>query len=183
MTGWQRIGFVVIAVAIGTAPASAQERDRPNALSITATVVSAAADAGDQAKSNEPAALYPGDEVHYRLVFTNVVDVPVRNIRFTDRIPAGLVYVPGSSRSDGDDVTTEYSIDGGRTYTATPMVDTIIDGQPARRPAAPSEYTHIRWIVDDLIQPQAQVTAEFRATLPDTSQPRTPSSSRTGRDR
>ncbi len=182
MNRWKHIGPMFVAVAFATTPAIAQEMNRPKALSITATVVTETETHTSGQPDNDPAALYPGAEVRYQLVFTNVVGVPVQNIEFTDRIPVGLVYVIGSTASDGDDVVIEYSIDGGSTYNETPIVEVTVDGERVLQPAPPDMYTHIRWHVKDVIQPRAHVTAEFRAQLPNSTQPTNSGSSRTGRD-
>ncbi len=178
MKRWQQIGLAIMTGVLAAAPVHAQDAVRPKALSITATIISAAESAQDADKS----ALHPGDAVRYELEFTNVVDVPVQNVAFTDRIPHGLVYVSGSSASDGRDVTIEYSIDGGATYHETPLIDTVVDGERVRRPAPPQSYTHIRWLVRDVIQPRAKVTAEFRARLPNRTPSKDSDSSPIGRD-
>jgi hypothetical protein len=74
--------------------------------------------------------------------------------------------VAASAGADRDDVSVEYSIDGGATYAATPMAETEVDGQRVLRPAPPETYTHIRWTLSGWLQPQAELTAEYRARLP-----------------
>jgi hypothetical protein len=63
-------------------------------------------------------------------------------------------------------VAIAYSIDGGVTYSAQPMIEQVVDGERVQRPAPAEMYTHIRWLVSGWVQPGAQVTAEFRAQLP-----------------
>ena len=103
--------------------------------------------------------------VRYRLLFTNITDVPVRNVVFDNPLPDGLAYVASSAGADVAEVVVEYSIDGGATYSAQPMVEQMVDGEPQMVPAPPEQYTHVRWTVPTWIEPGAQVTAEFRATL------------------
>ena len=50
------------------------------------------------------------------------------------------------------------------------MIEEIVDGMRVSKPAPPDRYTHIRWRVEGWVQPGAQVTAEFRAKLPEASQ-------------
>ncbi len=153
-------GLVVAAAGMRVA---AQQRE-PQALVITAVNLMA----GDErhrglADSN---ALLPGDVVEYRLVFTNLNATPVRSIELKDPIPSGLRYVIASAKTDRDDTLIEYSIDGGATFSAQPMIEVMVDGKPQQRPAPVQRYTHVRWTVQGWVQPGAQVTAEFRARLP-----------------
>ncbi len=158
-------------VSWGT-PVVAQENEGPRALVIEAENLMAG-DARHQALSErggDANAIYPGDVIHYRLVFTNITDVAVRRVEFNDPLPAGLRYMGESAAADRDDVVIDYSIDGGATFSIQPMIEEIIDGVQVRKPAPPDRYTHIRWRIDGWVQPGAQVTAEFRAKLPEASQ-------------
>jgi len=168
MRQWRLIGFAVAALTVlGTVAAHAQEAGQPQALVITAQNLMAG-DARHQAvaeRGGDSNALFAGDVVLYRLVFTNTTDVPVRHVEFKDPIPAALRYVDGSATADRDDVAVSYSIDGGRVYSAQPMIEATVDGKTVQRPAPPEMYTHIRWMVEGWVEPGAQVTAEFRAQL------------------
>lgn len=116
--------------------------------------------------------LIPGDEVRYRLRFTNTTQGPVKNILITNPIPAGLRFVPASAKADRDDVRVEYSIDTGRTFSAEPTIEVVEDGRPVRRPAPPELFTDVRWAVSGWVQPGREVIAEYRAryTRNDTTQ-------------
>lgn len=153
-------GLVVAAAGMRVA---AQQRE-PQALVITARNLMA----GDQRHQAlaDSSALLPGDVVEYRLVFTNLNATPVRSIELKDPIPSGLRYVIASAKTDRDDTLIEYSIDGGTTYSAQPMIEVMVDGKPQQRPAPAQRYTHVRWTVQGSVQPGAQVTAEFQARLP-----------------
>lgn len=153
------IGSAAMALAGLTAVATAQRAEPRQALVMTAHNLSA----GDARPSD---ALRAGDVVRYRLVFTNVTALPVRTVEFTDPVPAGLRYVAGSAGADRSDVTITFSIDGGVTYSPHPMVEEIVEGERVLKPAPLERYTHIRWRVRGSVEPGAQVTAEFRATLP-----------------
>jgi uncharacterized repeat protein (TIGR01451 family) len=161
--------LLALVIPAGAVPAAAQEAQQPQALVITAENLMAG-DAEHQEmaeRGGDANALLPGDVVRYQLVFTNIISDSVRNVEFTDPIPEGLQYVGGTARSDRDDVVIEFSIDGGQTYAAQPMREVVENGLRVMRPAPPQTYTHIRWRVGDWIQPGAQVTAEFRARLPE----------------
>lgn len=173
MRSWRKAWLLVATAAVswGT-PVVAQENEGPRALVIEAANLMAG-DARHQAlaeRGGDANALYPGDVIHYRLVFTNITDVAVRRIEFNDPLPRGLRYVGGSALVDRDDVVISYSIDGGQVYSAQPMIEDVVDGERVTRPAPPERYTHIRWRVEDWVQPGAQVTAEFRAKLTEAKQ-------------
>jgi uncharacterized repeat protein (TIGR01451 family) len=183
MNRWQRTGCTALALVLLTAPATAQQNGRPKALTITAVNVTAEEQSRDEVLANslDAAAVYPGDVVRYRLVFTNVTEVPVRNVEFTDAIPTGLIYRIDSSTSDTGPVVVEFSIDGGSSYHADPLVERVVNGNRIWEPAGAELYTHIRWRVQEWVQPGEQVAVEFRAALPDNSERHNASRS-TGRD-
>jgi uncharacterized repeat protein (TIGR01451 family) len=159
-----RVGLVAALVAGAPAMRVAAQQGEPEALVITARNLMA----GDQQHRAlaDSTALLPGDVVEYRLVFTNRNTAAVRDIELKDPIPAGLRYMLGSAKADRDDAVIEFSIDGGATYSAHPMVEVMVDGKPEQRPAPVQRYTHVRWTVQGWVQPGAQVAALFQARLP-----------------
>jgi uncharacterized repeat protein (TIGR01451 family) len=104
--------------------------------------------------------------VRYQLAFTNIRPDSVRKVQFNDRIPPGLRYVAGSAKADRPDVTIEFSIDTGRTYSARPEVEEVVNNERVRRPAEPERYTHVRWSAQGWVRSRASVIAEFKVQLP-----------------
>ena len=152
----------VFALAGGSA--AAQEEREPEALVVSATILTWG-DARPQtidAPDRDPNTVAPGDVVEYRLVFTNITGSPVSNIQFTDPLPEGMHYLPGTAGADRDDVDVEFSLDGGTSYSAQPMVEVVVDGRTEQRPASPEDYTDIRWTVHGDVQPNARVAAAFQ---------------------
>jgi len=152
------------AAAVATPNAVAQAgrggaRNTPSSLVVTAQNVTALA-----AGRANPGMAQPGDEIRYRLVFTNVTAGPVKNIHFVDPIPAGMLFVAGSASSDNR-VRAEYSIDGGRTYAAQPLIQVVEDGKQLQKPAPAEQYTHVRWTVVGALARGAQVAVEFRGRV------------------
>ncbi len=143
------------------APRSAAAQARaPQALVITAHNVTA-----DSASARENRALAkPGDVIRYTLVFTNVTAGAVKNIQFIDPIPQGTVYVLGSAAADHA-VRIEYSIDGGKSYAARPVIAVAQNGTTVEQPAPRERYTHVRWTVLGSLAPGAKVTAECRTQI------------------
>ena len=164
------------AIVLLSPSAFAQESEQPQALVITA-YNQMAGDANHQEMARQGGdanALIPGDVVLYRLTFTNITDVPVRNVEFKDPLPPDLRFVGGSATADREDVVITYSIDGGQIYVEQPMIEEVVDGERVVRPAPPEMYTHVRWLVSGWVQPGAQVTAEFKAQLPANEAPEEP---------
>ena len=142
-------------------PAAAQQ-GTPQAFTVTATNRTAA-QAPRGARSDDRAR--PGDVVRYRLTFTNVTRGAVRGVTLANPLAAGMRFVGGSAKADRGDARLEYSADGGRTFSAQPMEEVVVDGRRVQRPVPAERYTHVRWIVDGNVAPGATVVAEFDARV------------------
>lgn len=159
------VGDVAAQKANGSTPAAKQ------ALVIKAKNTMA----GDQrhraaaALGGDSTALLPGDEVNYSLHFTNPTAGPIRGVVFNNPVPAGLRYKAETASADRKDVTIDYSIDGGKTYSVKPLVEVEVDGARVKRPAPPDMYTHIRWTIQGPVPAGASVAAEFKAHLPESA--------------
>jgi uncharacterized repeat protein (TIGR01451 family) len=115
-----------------------------------------------EAKQGGSAAnVLPGDTVRYSLLFTNVSAGAVHGIVLDNPIPKGLQYQAGSAKADRGDVAVLFSIDGGSTYSASPMIDVDVDGKREQRPAPADRYTHVRWTVRGEVPRGAQIHAEY----------------------
>src|SRR5213592_4758748 len=150
--------LLTLAGLCATLPLAAQGRGS-SSLVVTAQNVTAAT----SGRANTSVA-QPGDEIRYRLVFTNVTAGPIKNIQFVDPIPSGMVYVLGSATSD-QRLRVEYSIDSGRTYAARPTISVVESGNAVQKPAPPARYTNVRWTVVGSLARGAQVTVEFHARV------------------
>src|SRR6266545_2536888 len=158
VTQMKGLVLATLAVLVG-APSGAAQRQGATPLVVTAQNVTA-----QTAGRADKAVAQPGDEIRYRLVFTNVTAGPVKNIQFVDPVPSGMVYVPGSATSD-QRVRAEYSIDSGRTYSARPTISVVEGGITVQKPAPPERYTHVRWTVVGSLARGAQVSVEFHARV------------------
>ena len=154
------LGFV----AATSSNAAAQAPVARQALAVTAQNRTAAAEASKGAARRDDRAR-PGDVLHYRLTFTNVAGKPVRGVALSNPIPSGLRLVAGTARASRADARAEYSIDGGKTFSAEPAETVVVDGREITRPASSDRYTHVRWTVGEWVAPDAVVTAEFDARL------------------
>jgi uncharacterized repeat protein (TIGR01451 family) len=163
MSTMKLLRMLVVGTVCGTLVAprgAAGQGQAPQALVITAHNVTA--EAAGVGKSNAVAT--PGDVIRYALVFTNVTAGPVKNIQFVDPIPQGMVYVLGSAAADHP-VRVEYSIDGGKSYSARPTIAVVQDGKSVEQPAPRERYTHVRWTVLGSLAAGAKVMAEFRTQI------------------
>ena len=141
----------------------------PDALVVTAQNMMA----GDErhqawvAKGGAASDVLPGDVIRYALRFTNTQEQAVQNVVFSNPVPQGLRYVLESATANVPNVAITFSIDGGKTYSAQPMIEVVENGERRNVPAPARMYTHVRWTVEGWVQPGGQVTAEFRAELPE----------------
>ena len=152
-------------------PALAQQADTTGPLVITVINRTAAAEA-EAGSTRADDTARPGDVLRYRLAFTNRTEGPVQGVILTNPIPRTIALVGGTVRSNGDDVQVEYSADDGRTWSAEPTEEVLVDGRRVRRPIPPERFTNVRWTVSGLVQPRATVTAEYdtRIRLADSAQ-------------
>ena len=151
-------GLLLLSAAFA---ASAQKTPRAQALTISAENLSAHA-----SRHTDSTKVLPGDTVRYHLLFTNVSAGAVHGIVVDNPIPAGLRYSAGSAKADRADVAVLFSIDGGKSYSAEPMVDVEVDGRHEQHAAPAEMYTHVRWAVRGDVAKGAQIRAEYDAQVP-----------------
>ena len=104
----------------------------------------------------------PGTEVIYTISYTNVGNKSADNIVITDPIPEHMLYTRGSAR--GTDTVITYSVDDGKTF-ASPNKLKVKNADGSVRPAQSSDYTHIRWALNEALKPEHTGQVEFRARL------------------
>ena len=163
---WGSLLLVAAVVAAGS-PAMAQQNQRPKALVLTArnTMAGDSVHQALAAEGRDSSLLLPGDVVGYELRFSNLLRDSVHVVVFYNPVPGGMSYVAQTATADRTDVLVEFSADSGRSFSAAPTIERIVDGRRVRVPAPPDSYTHIRWRVAGWVAPGAQVTAQFRARL------------------
>ena len=104
----------------------------------------------------------PGTEVIYTSTFRNIGKRPAGNIAIVNPVPANTTLVAGSTF--GDNAEVGYSVDGGKTWGAPDkLMVTGADGK--RRPAAISEFTHLRWTYRGELAPGKQGAVGFRVVV------------------
>lgn len=148
---------------VAAATAGAQSAGQPT-LEVKAENRTAQAAAARGARRADTT-VHAGDVLRYRLTFTNAAPRPIRNVALANPVPAGLQFVAGSAKASRADARAEYSLDGGKTWSAHPTEPVVVDGRQVERPVAPERFTAVRWVVDGAVAPAAVVTAEFEARL------------------
>jgi uncharacterized repeat protein (TIGR01451 family) len=110
--------------------------------------------------------MVPGDEVVYTVTFANKTGKPVDNMVVTNPVPKFTRYKDGSAAGDNSDIS--YSVDGGKTF-ATPDKLTVAgkdkSGKDSVRAAGGADYTHIRWVVKQVVAPGQSGSVRFRAII------------------
>lgn len=106
--------------------------------------------------------LSAGDEVYYTIRVHNPGKLEVTGIVVTKRLPFGVHYMRGSAVGPACEV--QFSIDGGTTFAVADRLGAGVDGK-SRRKVAPSEYTHVRWLLSRPLAAGATALLRFRATF------------------
>jgi uncharacterized repeat protein (TIGR01451 family) len=97
----------------------------------------------------------PRDILKYTVTARNG-NRPVKNLMLTQPIPKGTTYIKNSATVlRGAELL--FSIDGGKTYTARPMID--------KKDAPTSAYTNLRWKFNTLMAANAQVNAAYEVEV------------------
>ncbi len=77
----------------------------------------------------------------------------------TKRLPYGVHYLPGTATGPACEV--HFSADGGNTFAKPARSAGGSKQGPRKSPAV--EYTHVRWILLNPLQPGATALLRFRA--------------------
>lgn len=132
-------------------------------LKLTGSVVTKAADGQTKLTPVDKEAPKAGDEVEYDIAATNAGTTPAIKLMPVGKIPAGTAYVDGSAKAARAHV--EFSLDGGKTWSAVPMVTVKgPTGTPVVKKADPALYTAVRFATDGALAPHGtlQYTYEVR---------------------
>ncbi len=103
----------------------------------------------------------PGETVFYTITFSNVGAEAADNVVITNPIAEDLMYVDGSAFGPGTEIL--FSIDGGTTFAKADELTVVEDGEI--RDAKASDFTHVRWVMQNDLAAGAQGTARFAAIL------------------
>ncbi len=110
--------------------------------------------------------VYPSDMVEYTLNYRNEGDSPASGVDLVGPVPSGTVYLDKTA-SDIEGLETRFSIDGGKSFHAAPVMYEVVrkDGTVEMRAATPDMITHIRWSVDGFFNAGQEVTVSYRVQV------------------
>lgn len=88
-----------------------------------------------------------------------------KNYRVVGQIPAGTIFVAGSAKGD-DAPRVSYSIDGGKSFSAKPLIDEKQSDGTVKKVAAPaSMFTQLRFDWEKSLPSQSKLTAAYRVRV------------------
>lgn len=119
-------------------------------LKLSGAIVATAADGHTTLVPVEKAQPKTGDQIQYDIVASNAGTSPALKLVPVGKIPAGTVYVDGSAKAAR--AHAEFSLDGGKTWSAAPTVRVRQpDGSTVVKKADPALYTAVRFVTDGAI--------------------------------
>ena len=153
---------VILMTFVLTVAAQAQEQ---NQLDITTVVqkelVTVNAEGETETMLVAADTVTPGERVVYTITFRNIGEEPAENVVITNPINENLTYADGSAFGPG--TVIEFSVDGGATFGDAGSLSVTEDG--VTRAANATDYTHLRWTMQDDLAVGAQGVARFTGVL------------------
>jgi uncharacterized repeat protein (TIGR01451 family) len=106
----------------------------------------------------------PGEVLDWIMSSENNGTAPALNYKAVGHVPRGTEFVAGSAKADG--AAAIYSIDGGKSYSAQPMIEEKqADGSVKRVPAPTSMYTDIRYEWADPLAQGGKLSASYKVRV------------------
>lgn len=110
-------------------------------------------------------AVSSGEVVSWNIVSNNVGNGIAHDYKTVGQIAKGTSFVEGSAQAEGRALVT-YSIDGGKTFTATPMISEKQPDGTMKQVAAPvSMYTQVRYEWVDPLAAGGKLTASYQVRV------------------
>jgi uncharacterized repeat protein (TIGR01451 family) len=107
--------------------------------------------------------LKPGDDIEYDVVATNTGSSPALKFVPMARIPAGTAYVAGSAKAEH--AAPQFSIDNGKTWSATPTVAEKTPAGPVVKKADTALYTSVRFVQSGALAPGTRATYSYEVRV------------------
>ncbi len=106
-----------------------------------------------------------GETLDWTIKSENSGSAPAQDYKAMGRIPAGTTFVAGSAKVEGS-ARILYSLDGGKTYSATPMIEERQADGSIKKVAAPVNlYTNVRYEWADPLAPGGHVSASYKVRV------------------
>jgi len=114
----------------------------------------------------EKAALVKSGEIlDWTITSVNEGNAPANEYKAVGRIPAGTQFVAGSAKAEGQ-VAVTFSIDNGKSFSATPMVnERQADGSIKKVPAPVSMYQQVRYEWSAPLNEGDKLNASYKVRL------------------
>ena len=105
-----------------------------------------------------------GEILDWTITSENSGNAAALDYKAVGHIPQGTTYVADSAKADG--AKALYSIDGGKSYSAQPMIEVKqADGSIKRVPAPVSMYTEIRYEWADPLAQGGKLSASYKVRV------------------
>jgi len=105
-----------------------------------------------------------GEILDWTITSENSGNADARDYKVVGHIPQGTALVSDSAKADG--AKTFYSIDGGQSYSAQPMIEEKqADGTVKQVPAPTSMYTEIRYEWADPLAQGGKLLASYKVRV------------------
>ena len=110
-------------------------------------------------------AVNSGEVLSWKMVSVNEGNADANNYNAVANVPNGTEYVAGSATGENQPVVT-YSIDGGKSFQAQPLVaEKQVDGGIRQVPAPVSSYTQIRFAWGAPLASNQQLTTTYQVRV------------------
>jgi uncharacterized repeat protein (TIGR01451 family) len=151
------IATVLVLLTAGAAQAAVE------LTAMAQTEITTTTETGQEVTTLAPAGkVVPGDEVIYTINYVNRGTDPAADVVITNPIPEHMVFTKVEASPKGAEISM--SADGGAAYDA-PRNLTVTDAKGQPRPAKASDFTHVRWVFQEPLEPGATGSVSFRAQL------------------
>ena len=162
----KRIGLRVLAIPLLFFALVSPARGEPAShiqldMSVVKEITVKDANGESKVELVEPKLVVPGDEVIYKITYTNVGKEPTTSVVVTNRIPEHMTYVRDTAEGANTDVV--FSIDGSKFAPREQLTVRTPEGK--ERPATEQDLTFIRWVVNSAVTPGERGTVSYRARL------------------
>jgi len=157
--------LTVLACAASLAVTTAAALARPDVvLQLSGAVVAKAANGAIRLTPVDATTkLKTGEVVRYTISAYNKGSDPALHLAPVGKIPDGTAYVSGSATNGT--AKLEFSVDGGKTWSAKPMVTVPSATGPKLQPADPSSFTAVRWTTDKPLAPKGSARYSYEVRV------------------
>lgn len=119
---------------------------------------------GLQVPVDQASLVKSGETLNWTITSVNEGNAPANEYKAVGKIPAGTQFVAGSAKTDGATVT--YSIDNGKSFSASPMVDERQADGTIKKVAAPvSMYHQVRYEWSAPLNEGGKLNATYKVRL------------------